>query len=266
MASLDQAEAAYHRLLRIHHPDLHQEGGAHELAAAEARTRALNAAIAQVRALHAAEAFADSLVERVHRDPRTFDDGTHSENDTAGAAPGSGSGSGGPGGPGSGSGGSAGGSATWASATSASEWASPWASAPGPHGRPHSRPYCDVSTERRYTNHGYYGDKPITVPCPFCGQDFSVSEDLKRHVSEIHAVRVDPRPRRPRAQRRGGWLNAIFASLSLLIPLNAGIALVIGAIVNNVVDDLQLTYWVVAICMAPTLIRILDGGFTHRDP
>lgn len=45
-----EAEDAYNRLLRIHHPDLHQGGSAEEIAAAEAMTRALNAAMHQVRA------------------------------------------------------------------------------------------------------------------------------------------------------------------------------------------------------------------------
>ena len=46
-ASLAEAEDAYRRLLRIHHPDLHQHDGPDALAAAELRTRALNAAIRQ---------------------------------------------------------------------------------------------------------------------------------------------------------------------------------------------------------------------------
>src|SRR3954447_7335530 len=49
-APLDEAEDAYRRLLRQHHPDLHQHDGPDALAAAELRTRALNAAIRQVRA------------------------------------------------------------------------------------------------------------------------------------------------------------------------------------------------------------------------
>jgi hypothetical protein len=49
-ASLDDAEDAYRRLLRLHHPDLHQHDSPDALAAAELRTRALNAAIRQIRA------------------------------------------------------------------------------------------------------------------------------------------------------------------------------------------------------------------------
>jgi uncharacterized C2H2 Zn-finger protein len=48
-ATLDDAEDAYKRLLRIHHPDLHQGDGPGGLAAAELRTRAINEAIAQFR-------------------------------------------------------------------------------------------------------------------------------------------------------------------------------------------------------------------------
>jgi hypothetical protein len=48
-ATLDDAEDAYRRLLRVHHPDLHQHDGPGALAAAELRTAAINAAIAHVR-------------------------------------------------------------------------------------------------------------------------------------------------------------------------------------------------------------------------
>lgn len=48
-ADVEEAEEAYHRLLRRYHPDLHQSGGPDALAAAEARTRALNAAMTQIR-------------------------------------------------------------------------------------------------------------------------------------------------------------------------------------------------------------------------
>jgi hypothetical protein len=48
-ATLDDAEDAYRRLLRIHHPDLHQHDGPGALAAAELRTAAINAAIAHFR-------------------------------------------------------------------------------------------------------------------------------------------------------------------------------------------------------------------------
>jgi hypothetical protein len=48
-ATLDEAEAAYHRLLRIHHPDVHASHGPEALAEAEAHTRELNQAIAVLR-------------------------------------------------------------------------------------------------------------------------------------------------------------------------------------------------------------------------
>lgn len=48
-ATLDDAEAAYHHLLRIHHPDMHHGAGPDAVAAAEKRTRELNAAIGLVR-------------------------------------------------------------------------------------------------------------------------------------------------------------------------------------------------------------------------
>lgn len=48
-ASPDDAEAAYRQLLRAYHPDLHQGGGAEQLAWAESMTRELNEAIGLVR-------------------------------------------------------------------------------------------------------------------------------------------------------------------------------------------------------------------------
>jgi hypothetical protein len=48
-ASPEEAEAVYHDLLRVHHPDLHQHAGPDALTAAAERTRALNAAIEQIR-------------------------------------------------------------------------------------------------------------------------------------------------------------------------------------------------------------------------
>src|SRR6185503_6077407 len=48
-ATLDDAEDAYRRLLRVHHPDLHQGDGADALATAGRRTQALNTAIRQIR-------------------------------------------------------------------------------------------------------------------------------------------------------------------------------------------------------------------------
>jgi hypothetical protein len=48
-ATLDDAEDAYRRLLRVHHPDLHQHEGPGPLAAAELRTASLNAAIDHFR-------------------------------------------------------------------------------------------------------------------------------------------------------------------------------------------------------------------------
>jgi hypothetical protein len=48
-ATVAEVEAAYRRLLRIHHPDLHQDAPESVRAAAELRTMALNAAIGQVR-------------------------------------------------------------------------------------------------------------------------------------------------------------------------------------------------------------------------
>ena len=48
-ASRDEAEAAYHRLLLVHHPDRHHNGDAGAVEAAETRTRGLNAAISSIR-------------------------------------------------------------------------------------------------------------------------------------------------------------------------------------------------------------------------
>lgn len=48
-ASLDEAEDAYHRLLRQEHPDLHHTAGPERVADAERRTRELNAAISAIR-------------------------------------------------------------------------------------------------------------------------------------------------------------------------------------------------------------------------
>ena len=48
-ASPEDAELAYHHLLRLHHPDLHQHDDADVIAAADERTRVLNAAIGQIR-------------------------------------------------------------------------------------------------------------------------------------------------------------------------------------------------------------------------
>jgi hypothetical protein len=44
-----EAEAAYRRLMRVHHPDLHQDAPESVRAAAELRTMALNGAIHQIR-------------------------------------------------------------------------------------------------------------------------------------------------------------------------------------------------------------------------
>ena len=49
-ATTAEIEETYHRLLRSHHPDLHQDATAEELAAAGDRTRALNEAMAAIRA------------------------------------------------------------------------------------------------------------------------------------------------------------------------------------------------------------------------
>lgn len=49
-ASIEEAEAAYRRLLHAHHPDRFVDGSSEQLAAAEARTRDLNEAIARLRA------------------------------------------------------------------------------------------------------------------------------------------------------------------------------------------------------------------------
>ena len=48
-ASLDEAEDAYHRLLRREHPDLHHNAGPERVGQAERRTRDLNAAISSIR-------------------------------------------------------------------------------------------------------------------------------------------------------------------------------------------------------------------------
>jgi hypothetical protein len=47
---IDDIEATYRRLLRAHHPDLHHDASAAELAEAENRTRQLNQAMALIRA------------------------------------------------------------------------------------------------------------------------------------------------------------------------------------------------------------------------
>lgn len=48
-ASLDEAQDAYHRLLRREHPDLHHRAGPERVGRAEQRTRDLNAAISSIR-------------------------------------------------------------------------------------------------------------------------------------------------------------------------------------------------------------------------
>jgi uncharacterized C2H2 Zn-finger protein len=69
-ATLDDAEDAYKRLLRVHHPDLHQHEGPGPLAAAELRTAALNAAIDQFRRVAASGA----AISTERFDPKIWDE------------------------------------------------------------------------------------------------------------------------------------------------------------------------------------------------
>jgi len=69
-ATLDDAEDAYKRLLRVHHPDLHQHEGPGPLAAAELRTAALNGAIDQFRRVAASGA----AISTETFDPKIWDE------------------------------------------------------------------------------------------------------------------------------------------------------------------------------------------------
>jgi len=91
-ATEEEAEDAYYRLLLIHHPDLHQGGSADEMAAAEARTLALNLAMQQVRRSFdrgtPGEATFDAPAGGAgHRDPHRGGTRTRMEADPSAAGP-----------------------------------------------------------------------------------------------------------------------------------------------------------------------------------
>ena len=291
-ASTEEAEAAYHRLLRVHHPDLHHGGSDEQRAAAEARTRALNAAIGRIRAAAAAGttgttgtkgsagsadahgggaaggawwAQTDATTTRTHARPRNGWVYDHAA---------------GPAGPATGRTGPApGGRPGWV-------WdapASPGAAGREPGGwdigasrggwdRGPSDPWVtDASTAGTWTTPGrdftdraggvggqYFGDPLAAVPCPICGIGFQRSSVLKVHALEEHGIILDGRPKKRRRRRRSGTFFGRHGRMSiwLFLPLNGLVAMTAATITLRLQP--AIAYWVFAVAMAPTAIRVIN--------
>jgi curved DNA-binding protein CbpA len=223
-ASLDEAEEAYYRLLRLEHPDLHQGAGPERVAQAEQRTRELNAAISALRDRAAATAAAG----------------------VAGGAA---------------AGGSARGTSTrGASRPDAGSRTDPGSgdagSDPGFDGRFHAGFDATSGPTRVYA-----APRP-TVDCPWCGEPFSRQIDLKAHVLVDHDLRLDRRERRRflggrvhRALHAAGHLP-----LWAVIPLNVLLAVVVALLVTVPTDE-SVGLWAGFVTLAPTFAALLDRGF-----
>lgn len=159
--SLDAAEAAYHRLVRSQHPDLHHAEGPEAVARAEQLTLALNEAIAAVRLDHR---YRDQGTATSTANPA---DGWSTTTGWAGS--GSGPGSSRPGG----------------------------AGAPGHDGfaRAETRPRGDSTAppppgpEDPWAG-AWVNDHAAGADCPFCGLHIADLDSFDAHLFEVHEFRV----------------------------------------------------------------------------
>ncbi len=234
-ASLDEAEAAYHRLLRIHHPDLHQDESADAIAAAELRTRACNVAIEQIRI--------DERSGPLPAGPATPMSGSRTGTRFA-YAPGPGYGYGERRGPADADRTSTPGQPTEnAGPTDHRRDADPTRSEPG---RADPRPADGRA--------GAWADAAMhaETTCPLCGQLFVHIDNLTLHAGIAHHIHLDRVPRRSHRLPRFGRL-----SIWILVPLNAVVAVIIATLSMNLGAP-DFAYWVFALCMAPTFIRVVS--------
>jgi hypothetical protein len=218
-AGLDDAETAYHRLIRVHHPDLHQGAGAAQIAAAEQRTRECNEAIDAIRA-----GWREPAPAAPPPGPASSASQTTGPTGPSGA-----SGPIGPDWPG------------WPGWSGADPhgWADPrgWAGGPGV-GAP-----------------GWQDPMPhARTSCPLCGAPFGRLEDLVQHARLAHQVHLDPRPRR--ARRRRSFLPRV--SLWFLIPVNMLAALIVATVTMGLGWP-ELSYGFFGLAMAPTLMRLINS-------
>jgi hypothetical protein len=224
-ATIDEAEDAYHRLLRRHHPDLHHAGTPDEIAEAARHTRALNEAIDQIRSGYESVSAAA---------PGATSSTTHAGPRWGRAEPGQ------------------------------TAWGSTW----DPGGsNADTRATADAAgtdwydTYAGHPGNAFFGEPPATAtPCPLCGAWFSRRDHLTMHVKQVHHLRLEhePRPSRFRRSFLGSRLAGLrHLSLWVLVPFNALVAAMLATLVAGNIDA-QMSYWVFAVAMSPTFIRLLD--------
>lgn len=262
-ASLDEAEVAYHQLLRRHHPDLHQASGPEALAAAEARTRALNSAIEWLRASSAPAT--DRGAAPPKRDASTGPDPARAY---AGRRPYD---------------------PTAERGYEHQAYARQQRQREQAEQQSERRTYERQQAEfRRYQQQQYaqqrvrddehdaagpggaedfvYDAKPIAI-CPFCEQPFEASAPMKEHVWWHHGVKLDARrdalisPRFSSRFRR--WFSGLrYLSPWFVLPFNVVVALIFAYPARNL--DLSVSYWMFAVAMGPTIVLFTARGF-RRD-
>jgi len=193
-ATIEEAEAAYHALLRVHHPDMHHAGGAQAIADAERRTRALNQAMDEIRAGYVSVASATPTSGSTTADP------------------------------------------SWSESF---ETAAP---------------------------SGWEEPAHAVTPCPLCDLWFSRRDELTLHVKLAHGLRLEREPRSS-PLRRSALGSAVaglqHVSLWVFAPFNALLALIVATIVATNLD-MQFAYWVFAVGMSPTFMRVVDRSETDR--
>ncbi len=232
-ASQDEADEAYHRLLRVHHPDLHQHDSPEAIAAAEQRTQACNLAIAQIRG--------GWRPQPAGPGPGfTSSDGAtgYGEGRRYAYAPGP----------------------DYRRGAEA-RTGGPAADAPGRG--PHSAAGGAGGTGGDEPGTAWVYDEPVlSTVCALCGQHFGHVDEFAEHAWVAHRLRLDQRTRRRRRRivpRVRVDLGIPKLSMWALVPLNAGIALV-AASVSMKAGATDVAYWVFALAMAPTFVRILSGA------
>jgi len=227
-ATVDDAEAAYHRQLRRYHPDLHHGGTAQERAEAESRTRALNEAIEQIRSGYASVGVGGATDER--REAGGDPAGPHHGHDRGRAD------------------------------AQGARW-DEWQHGQEPAG---AAAWRSANWDER-PGETYFGQPHLTTPCPLCGLWFARRDELTVHVKVAHNLRLE---REPRPSWFGGsYLGRKLAglrhiSLWFLVPFNAVAAALAATLIAGNIDT-DLSYWVFAVGMSPTFIRVLDR--TERD-